>query len=72
MPHVVRMVWTGLLEKPFEVVHRRPHLMLVVACSDQGAPHAGATILAIVAVGRGPLKALFAPLFVAFCHTPKF
>jgi hypothetical protein len=48
--------------------------MLVIACSDQGAPHAGATILTIVAVGRGrgPLKALFAPLFVAFCHTPKF
>jgi hypothetical protein len=28
----VCMVWACLLEKPLEVVHRHPHLMLVAAC----------------------------------------
>jgi hypothetical protein len=61
----VCVIWAGLLEKPFEVVHRRPRLMLIVACGGWGAPHTGATRLAILAIdrGHGPLKALFVPLF---------
>jgi hypothetical protein len=65
VPDGVCVVWTGLVEKPFEVVHRQPCLTLVVASGGQGVPHAGATRLTI-GHGRGPLKALFAPLFVAF------
>jgi hypothetical protein len=65
MPDGVYVVWAGLLEKPFEVVHRRPRLMLVIVRGGRSAPHARATRLAIVALGhgRGLLKALLAPLF---------
>jgi hypothetical protein len=53
------------LDKPFEVVHRRPRLTLVIVCGGRSAPHARATQLTVVALGRGrgPLKALLAPLF---------
>jgi hypothetical protein len=42
--------------------------MLVVAGGGRGAPHARATCLTVIAInhGRGPLKALLAPLSVAF------
>jgi hypothetical protein len=65
------MVWTGLLKTLLEVVHRRPHWMLVVAHSSRDTPHAGATCLPVVVVitaghGHSPLKALFAPLVAAF------
>jgi hypothetical protein len=64
VPDGVCMFWAGLIEKPFEVVLRWPHLALVAECSDRDAPHARASRLAIVAVscGRGPLKVLLAPL----------
>jgi hypothetical protein len=62
------VVWADCHKKPFEVVHRRPRLTLVIACGSRGAPHAGAAHLAIVVIGRGhgPLKALLAPLFATF------
>jgi hypothetical protein len=68
MPDGVRVVWAGLLEKPFEVVRRWPRLTLIVACGGQGAPHTGAAHLIIVVVDRGcgPMKVLLAPLFAAF------
>jgi hypothetical protein len=61
------VVWAGLLEKPFEVEHRRPRPTLVVACSGRGAPHAGAAHLTVVVIGRGrgPLKVLLASLFAS-------
>jgi hypothetical protein len=62
------MIWAGFLEKPPEVVYTQPPLMLVTACGGRDAPHAGATCFAIVAIGRGrgPLKALLAPLLATF------
>jgi hypothetical protein len=68
VPDEVCVLWAGLLEKAFEVVHRQPHPMLVVACGSWGAPHAEGSHLTVVAVdrGHGPLKALLVPLFSAF------
>jgi hypothetical protein len=68
VPDGICVVWVGLLEKPLEVVHRRPRLMLVTVCGSCGASHAGAAHLAIIIIGRGhgPLKALPAPLFATF------
>jgi hypothetical protein len=65
------MVLTGLIEKPLEVVHRRPHRTLALARAGQNASHAGAACppaVAIVAAGHGHslLKALLAPLVAAF------
>jgi hypothetical protein len=65
------MVWAGLLEKPLEVIQRRPRRTLVTVHGGRDAPRAGATRLPVVAVimaGRGhsPLKALFAPLVATF------
>jgi hypothetical protein len=71
VPDEVCVVWSCLLEKPLEVVHRRPHRMLVVACDGRDAPHIGVARLPTVAIvtvshGCSPLKALFAPLVAAF------
>jgi hypothetical protein len=67
VPDGVCMVWVGFLMEPLEVVHGRPRLTLVATCGGQDVPHTGATqhpVVAIVMVGcgRGPLKALPAPL----------
>jgi hypothetical protein len=61
------VAWACLLNKHFDVVHRRPRLVLVIVCSDRGEPHIRAAYLTIVVVGngRGPLKVLLAPLFTA-------
>jgi hypothetical protein len=61
------MVWAGLLKKPLDVVHRRPHQMLVAAHGGRDAPHVGAArhpTTAVITVGHGHslLKALFVPL----------
>jgi hypothetical protein len=62
VPDEVCVVLVGLLEKPFDVVHRRPCFTLVIVCGGHGAPHAAIACLIIVVIshGRGPLKALFA------------
>jgi hypothetical protein len=67
----VCMVWTGLLEKPLEVVPWRPCRTLVVARGGQDASHARAACFPVTAVimdgrDRGPLEALHAPLVAAF------
>jgi hypothetical protein len=41
-------------------------MMLVGACSDRGMSPTEAACLTIIAVSRGPLKALLVPLFAAF------
>jgi hypothetical protein len=68
VPDRVCVVCTGFLEQPIEVVCGWPRLMLVTVCGSQVVPHAGATRLPVIVVivvscGRGPLKALHAPLF---------
>jgi hypothetical protein len=70
VPDRVHMVWVGFLKEPIEVVHRQPRLTLVAACGGWDASHAGATCLLVFVVivvghGRGPLKALLAPLLAA-------
>jgi hypothetical protein len=64
----VCVVWAGFLEKPLEVVHRRPDPMLLAVCGAQDAPHARAACFVVSAAncGRGPWKALLVPLFSAF------
>jgi hypothetical protein len=66
----VFMVWAGLLEKPLEVVSRRPHWMLVTTRGGRDTPLVGVVCLLVVSIitaGRGhsPLKALFACLGAA-------
>jgi hypothetical protein len=68
MPNGVCVVWVGLLEKPLEVVCRRPRPTLVTMHGGGDASHARAAHLPVKAIimvgrGRGPLKALLAPLF---------
>jgi hypothetical protein len=62
------VVWACLLEKPLEVVHRRPRLTLVAACSGRGMSHARVTCLTVVDVSRSrdPLRVLLVPLFATF------
>jgi hypothetical protein len=67
----VHVVWAGLLEKPLEVVHRRPHRMLAVARIDRDESYTGATRLPVRVIvadghGCGPLEVLFSPLATAF------
>jgi hypothetical protein len=67
----VCVVWAGLLNKPLEVVHRWPRQEFVAVRDSRDLSHAGATSLsaAVVAMaghGRGPLRALLAPLVAAF------
>jgi hypothetical protein len=62
VPDRVCMVWSGMLEKPLEVVHRRPHQTLFTAHSHRDVSPTGATHLLVIAVitvshGHGPLKA---------------
>jgi hypothetical protein len=64
----VCVVWTGLLKKPREVIHRRPCRTLLTVCIGRDASHTGADlpVAAIIVDGRGPLKALPMPLATAF------
>jgi hypothetical protein len=57
----VCVVWAGLLEKPLEVLHRRPRRAVVTACGSQDAPHTRATHLATFV----PLVATFDALMGA-------
>jgi hypothetical protein len=71
VPDGVCVVWAGLLEKPLEVVHRRPCRTLVSVHGGRDVPHAEAAHLPVVAVivashRHSPLKALFAPLVATF------
>jgi hypothetical protein len=71
----VCMVWAGFLKEPLEVVCGRPRLTLVAACGSQDAPHVGIARLPVIAIimvgrGRGPLKALLAPLCAALDALP--
>jgi hypothetical protein len=52
----------------YSMAKKHQHLTLFATCGCRDVPHAGATCLDVVAIGRGhgPLKALLAPLFVAF------
>jgi hypothetical protein len=70
VPNGVCVVWAGFLQEPLEAVRGRPRLTLVATRDGRGVPHTRAARLPIVAIvvaslGRDPLKALLAPLFVA-------
>jgi hypothetical protein len=62
----VCVVWVGLFDKPLDVVCRRPRLSLFATSGGQGVSPTGGACLAVVAVGRGPMKALLAPLSATF------
>jgi hypothetical protein len=62
----VCVVWVGPFDKHLEMVHRYPHLRIITTCDGRGMSPTGATSLTIVAVGRGALKVLLAPLFTTF------
>jgi hypothetical protein len=67
VPDGVCMVWTGLLKEPIEVICRWPYRVLVTVHGGRDASHIGASHLQVAAVitagrGRGPLRALLAPL----------
>jgi hypothetical protein len=71
VPDGVRVVWAGLLEKPLEVVRRRPRWTLVAARGGRDTPRTGATCLPVMAVivagsGLSPFEALFVPLVATF------
>jgi hypothetical protein len=72
VPDGVCVVWTGLINKPHQVVHRRPHPILVATCGGRDVPQVGAACLVVIAIGRGcgPLKALLVPLFANFDTLP--
>jgi hypothetical protein len=68
---MVGMVWAGLLKKHLEVVCTWPHQVSIAMHGGQDLSHAGAArfptaVIATAGHGRGPQRALLAPLVCAF------